>query len=92
MVRWRLDASPWGIDDTVIQVNAECQTDVLSTLGWLVQTGRVHLTYLGAAQCDRYGNLNTTLYGDDYTRRRPAYRVAAAVTTWRWARRILLSS
>ncbi len=76
MVRWRLDASPWGIDDTVIQVNAECQTDVLSTLGWLVQTGRVHLTYLGAAQCDRYGNLNTTLYGDDYTR--PAARVSGS--------------
>ena len=67
---------PWGIDDTVIQVNAECQTDVLSTLGWLVQTGRVHLTYLGAAQCDRYGNLNTTLYGDDYTR--PAARVSGS--------------
>ena len=67
---------PWGIDDTVIQVNAECQTDVLSTLGWLVQTGRVYMTYLGAAQCDRYGNLNTTLYGSDYTH--PAARVSGS--------------
>lgn len=67
---------PWGIDDTVIQVNAECQTDVLSTLGWLVQTGRVDLTYLGAAQCDRYGNLNTTMYGSDHTR--PAARVSGS--------------
>lgn len=67
---------PWGIDDTVIQANAECQTDVLSTLGWLAQTGRVDLTYLGAAQVDRYGNLNTTLYGADYTR--PAARVSGS--------------
>ncbi len=67
---------PWGIDDTVIQANAECQTDVISTLGWLAQTGRVDLTYLGAAQVDRYGNLNTTLYGEDYTR--PAARVSGS--------------
>lgn len=68
--------APWGIDDTVIQVNAECQTDVLSTLGWLAQTGRVDLTFLGAAQCDRYGNLNTTLYGSDYTN--PEARVSGS--------------
>lgn len=67
---------PWGVDDTVIQANAECQTDVLGTLGWLAQTGRVDLTFLGAAQCDRYGNLNTTLYGTDYTR--PAARVSGS--------------
>lgn len=67
---------PWGIDDTVIQANAECQTDVLSTLGWLAQTGRVELTYLGAAQVDKYGNLNTTLYGKDYTN--PAARVSGS--------------
>jgi glutaconate CoA-transferase subunit B len=68
--------APWGIDDTVIQANAECQTDIISTLGWLAQTGRVDLTYLGAAQIDRYGNLNTTLYGSDYTN--PAARVSGS--------------
>lgn len=67
---------PWGIDDTVIQANAECQTDVISTLGWMAQTGRVDLTYLGAAQVDKYGNLNTTLYGNDYTK--PAARVSGS--------------
>lgn len=56
---------PWGADDSVIQANAECHTDLLTTLGYLCQTGRVELTYLGAAQMDRYGNLNTTMYGDD---------------------------
>ena len=67
---------PWCIDDTVIQVNAECQTDVISALGWLAQTGRVDLTYLGAAQVDKYGNINTTLYGSDYTK--PAARVSGS--------------
>lgn len=67
---------PWGIDDTAIQVNAECQTDVLSTLGWLAQTGRVQLTFLGAAQCDRFGNLNTTMYGADHSR--PSARVSGS--------------
>lgn len=68
--------APWGIDDTVIQVNAECQTDLVTVLGCLAQTGRVDLTYLGAAQIDRYGNVNTTLYGDDYTK--PKARVSGS--------------
>ena len=67
---------PWCIDDTVIQANAECQTDVISALGWLAQTGRVDMTFLGAAQVDKYGNINTTLYGEDYTR--PAARVSGS--------------
>lgn len=67
---------PWGIDDTVIQVNAECQADVLSTLGWLCQSGRVDLSYLGAAQVDKYGNLNTTMRGTDHTR--PVARVSGS--------------
>jgi len=67
---------PWGIDDTVIQVNAECETDVITTLGCMAQGGRVDLTYLGAAQCDRYGNLNTTLRGTDFSR--PAARVSGS--------------
>jgi len=67
---------PWGVDDTVIQANAECQTDLITTLGFLAQTGRVDVTYLGAAQCDKYGNLNTTMRGTDYTR--PAARVSGS--------------
>lgn len=67
---------PWGIDATCIQVNAECQTDVLSTLGWLTQSGRVDLSYLGAAQIDKYGNINTTLRGENYTQ--PDVRVSGS--------------
>jgi glutaconate CoA-transferase subunit B len=36
----------------------------------------VDLTYLGAAQVDRFGNINTTLYGEDYTR--PQARVSGS--------------
>ncbi len=68
--------APWGIDDTVIQVNAECNSDLVTVLGCLTQSGRVDLTYLGAAQIDRYANINTTLYGKDYTR--PAARVSGS--------------
>lgn len=67
---------PWGIDDSVIQANAECQTDLISTLGYMAQTGRVDLTFLGAAQIDRYGNLNTTMYGDDINN--PAVRISGS--------------
>lgn len=57
---------PWGVDDTVVQTDAECQTDLITTLGCLVTSGRVELCYLGAAQCDMYGNLNTTMRGTDH--------------------------
>lgn len=67
---------PWGVDVTCIQANAECHTDVVGTLGWLCQKGKVELTYLGAAQADKYGNLNTTLRGDDYLR--PAARISGS--------------
>jgi glutaconate CoA-transferase, subunit B len=67
---------PWGIDVACLQVNAECQTDIYSTLGWLAQTGRVDLTYLGAAQIDKYGNINTTLHGKNHTR--PTARVSGS--------------
>lgn len=68
--------APWGVDDTVIQVNAECCTDLVSVLGCLTQNGRIDLTFLGAAQVDKFGNLNTTLYGEDYCR--PTARVSGS--------------
>jgi glutaconate CoA-transferase subunit B len=36
---------------------------------WL-QPGRIDVGFLGAAQLDRFGNINTTVIGDDYTRPR----------------------
>lgn len=67
---------PWGVDDTALQADAECCTDLVSVLGCLTQRGRIDLTFLGAAQVDRYGNVNTTLFGKDHTR--PKTRVSGS--------------
>ena len=42
---------------------------------WL-QPGRIDVGFLGAAQLDRFGNINTTVIGDDY--RRPKVRLPGA--------------
>lgn len=39
----------------------------------LLQNGRIEVGFLGAAQIDRWGNVNTTMIGDDY--RRPRVRL-----------------
>lgn len=67
---------PWGVDDTVVQANADCQTDLVTTLGCMAQTGRVDLTLLGAAQVDKYGNSNATLRGSDFNN--PVARVSGS--------------
>lgn len=45
---------------------ATSMTDIMETC----QRGLVDYTFLGGAQIDRYGNLNSTLIGDDYHRPR----------------------
>lgn len=60
-----------GIDDTVIQVNAECQTDAQHAgLAGPDRTRAPDLPRCCPVRSAWY--LNTTLYGDDYTR--PAAR------------------
>ena len=64
-----------GIDDSVLQADAECQTDLLHTLGWLTAAPishsnprgrRTDWTLLGAGQVDKYGNINSTVIGNYY--------------------------
>lgn len=55
----------------------------MSAVMGLLQSGRVHLGFLGAAEVDRHGNLNSTLVvsGHDFTRaetRQPADAASAA--------------
>src|SRR5438552_2986636 len=45
-------------------VMATSMADVMETC----QRGMMDYTFLGGAQVDRYGNLNSTLIGDDYTK------------------------
>jgi len=51
---------PWGIEDNRISANATCFTNAIDALGFLVASGKCDLGIIGAAQIDRFGNVNTT--------------------------------
>jgi glutaconate CoA-transferase subunit B len=51
---------PWGIECNRLAVNATSFTSGLDALGCLVASGRCDVGIIGAAQVDRYGNVNTT--------------------------------
>lgn len=59
--------APWGVDDTVLQVNATAYCDLMSALGWMAMNNKFDLCFLGAAQVDRFGNINSTSIGDYYS-------------------------
>jgi len=51
---------PWGIEDNRISANATSFTNAIDALGCLVASGRVDNAVIGAAQIDKFGNVNTT--------------------------------
>jgi glutaconate CoA-transferase subunit B len=51
---------PWGIECNRISSNATSFTSALDALGFLVASGRCDVGIIGAAQVDKYGNVNTT--------------------------------
>lgn len=51
---------PWGIEDNRISANATSFTNAVDALGMLVASGRVDNAVIGAAQIDKFGNVNTT--------------------------------
>lgn len=51
---------PWGIEDNRISANATSFTNAIDALCMLVASGKVDNAVLGAAQVDKYGNINTT--------------------------------
>lgn len=51
---------PWGIECTRISANATSFTGAIDALGFLVASGRCDVGVIGAAQVDRFGNVNTT--------------------------------
>lgn len=59
-----LGRAPWGVDDTALQVNATAFCDLMSALGWMAMNNKFDLCFLGAAQVDKYGNINSTVIGD----------------------------
>lgn len=57
---------PWGIECNRISANATSFTNAIDALGFLVASGRADNAVIGAAQVDKYGNVNTTgIWGDN---------------------------
>ncbi len=56
---------PWGIEDNRISANATCFTSAIDALGFLVASGKCDLGIIGAAQVDKFGNVNTTGFWAD---------------------------
>jgi glutaconate CoA-transferase subunit B len=55
---------PLSIGDGELAKSAEAVVSVPEVFNYWLQGGRIDLGFLGAAQIDRFGNLNTTVIGD----------------------------
>jgi glutaconate CoA-transferase, subunit B len=67
---------PLSIGDGILAETADAVVSVPEIFNYWLQPGRIDIGFLGAAQIDRHGNINTTVIGDDYTR--PAVRLPGA--------------
>lgn len=72
----RPDRLPLSIGDGVLADTADAVVSVPEVFNYWLQPGRVDVGFLGAAQIDRYANINTTVIGDDY--RHPKVRLPGA--------------
>ena len=54
---------PLSIGDGVLAEHADSVVSVPEIFNYWLQAGRVDVGFLGAAQMDRYGNINTTVIG-----------------------------
>lgn len=59
----RPDVLPLSIGDGQLAETAACVIPLPEVFSYLLQAGRVDVGFLGAAQIDRYGNLNSTVIG-----------------------------
>jgi glutaconate CoA-transferase, subunit B len=55
---------PLSIGDPTIVTRATLVTSMFELFGFYLQGGLIDVGFLGAAQIDRYGNINTTVIGD----------------------------
>ncbi|ASW54961.1 CoA-transferase subunit beta [Plantactinospora sp. KBS50] len=67
---------PLSIGDGILADTADAVVPVPEVFNYWLQPGRIRTGFLGAAQLDRYGNINTTVIGSDYTA--PAVRLPGA--------------
>jgi glutaconate CoA-transferase, subunit B len=57
---------PLSIGDGELAETADTVVSVPEIFNYWLQPGRIDVGFLGAAQIDRYGNINTTVIGGDY--------------------------
>jgi len=67
---------PLSIGDGELAETADAVVGVPEIFNYWLQPGRIDVGFLGAAQLDRYGNINTTVIGRDY--RNPRVRLPGA--------------
>ncbi len=67
---------PLSIGDGILAETADAVVTVPEVFNYWVQPGRIDVGFLGAAQIDRFANINTTVIGDDYER--PKVRLPGA--------------
>jgi glutaconate CoA-transferase subunit B len=57
---------PLSIGDGVLADTAQSVVSVPEIFNYWLQPGRIDIGFLGGAQVDRFGNINTTVIGGDY--------------------------
>jgi glutaconate CoA-transferase subunit B len=57
---------PLSIGDGDLAITADAVISVPEIFNYWLQPGRIDVGFLGAAQIDRYANINTTVIGGDY--------------------------
>ena len=58
------DRLPLSIGDGILAETADAVVSVPEIFNYWLQPGRIDVGFLGAAQIDRFGNINTTVIGD----------------------------
>ncbi|TDC90863.1 3-oxoadipate--succinyl-CoA transferase subunit B [Saccharopolyspora aridisoli] len=66
------DQLPETIADAVLITGSEAVLPMTALFGYVLQGGRIDIGFLGAAQIDRFGNLNSSVIGDWHS---PAVRL-----------------
>jgi glutaconate CoA-transferase, subunit B len=59
-------ALPLSIGDGILADTADAVVSVPEVFNYWLQPGRIEIGFLGAAQIDRHGHINTTVIGPDY--------------------------
>jgi len=58
---------PLSIGDGILAETADAVVSVPEIFNYWLQPGRIDVGFLGAAQIDKFGNINTTVIGGDYS-------------------------